>query len=180
MKNIYLIVGFLLFLLFAFFKISKTNRKEEQPDFSNVMSRSAEEAVSIAREKYQTELDLSPESIQSIEQILDILHEEYQESEFSKDRMALEVIHWGAYTGEVIKKIHATHWEKDSKIAGKNSYPLVFENEKRETFPVSWVHKRIVNGIEDNIWHKFQVFILADQESFDKFSIGDEPDTETK
>jgi len=132
------------------------------------MEGAAEEAVQVAKLEYQIYLDHSPESIRKIEEILRILHEQNQETPFTEKRMAKEVVLWGAYTGEVMRKLHAAHWEKDSELGGKSSFPIVFEERRQETFPVRWVHKRIVNGPDDNVWVKFQISILSDPESFEE------------
>ncbi len=40
-------------------------------------------------------------------------------------------------------------------MAGEKSYPLRWKG--KETFPLAWCSKRIVNGDEDSIWFKYTV-----------------------
>ncbi len=40
---------------------------------------------------------------------------------------------WGAYIGEVMKRIHPAHWVRDSEVAGKNAFPIVDEDRSEES-----------------------------------------------
>jgi hypothetical protein len=70
---------------------------------------------------------------------------------------------WGAYIGEVIRRLEGGHWEKDSDVAGPDTYPI--HHGQGQSFVVGWCGKRILNGAEDNVWHKFQVVVLGEGNS---------------
>ena len=177
MNNTVNILVFIVVLIitYRYFTSSRPQASQPKPDFHSTMNSASKGAIMVAEKDYQIELDESPESIEHVEKILGLLHDQHKETPFAKNKIAKAVIQWGAYTGEVIKNIHPAHWEKDSEVGGKNSYPLVFEEEKRETFPVGWVHKRIVNGPDDNIWVKFQILIMLDQNDLEILDINDIP-----
>lgn len=65
----------------------------------------------------------------------------------------------GAYLGELMKIVRPCRWALDSQGNGAGSLPVVFAD-KSETFPVTWCSKRIKNGDEDNVWHKFQILVI--------------------
>ena len=61
--------------------------------------------------------------------------------------------------GEVIRRVRPCRWAVDSRVGGEGSFPVVYENGD-ESYPVRWCYKRIVNGEEDNVWHKFTLSVL--------------------
>jgi hypothetical protein len=65
---------------------------------------------------------------------------------------------WGAYIGEVIKRIHPAHWAKDSQVAGKDALPIIYDDNGGESYPCAWVYHRLKNGEEDNVWIKFHYY----------------------
>jgi hypothetical protein len=122
----------------------------------------ASQAIEIASSEYETSLDYSPESVAKVEEILGKIHERNIKEPISEKQLVKESLRWGGYIGEVIIRIKPCHWELNSKIGGEGSLPIVFENEKHETFPVGWCYKRIINGPEDNVWHKFNFLVVED------------------
>jgi hypothetical protein len=120
------------------------------------MKRRAEIAVEEANNTYGIVLDFSRDSVQRVDEILGKLHDEHAAASIERQRLVKESLKWGAYIGEVIRRDQPSHWEMDSKVAGKGSLPIVFERKQREEcFPIGWCYKRIVSGPEDNVWHKF-------------------------
>jgi hypothetical protein len=113
-------------------------------------------AVEEAHNTYGVVLDFTPDSVKRVEEILGKLHDQHSATPMEHPRLVKESLKWGGYIGEVIRRDQPSHWELDSKIAGKGSMPIVLEREQREEcFPVGWCYKRIVSGPEDNVWHKF-------------------------
>ena len=41
-------------------------------------------------------------------------------------------------------------------------------DDNSERFPVRWCYNRIINGFEDNVWHKFTVFVINRGAEFDE------------
>lgn len=129
--------------------------RNKKPD--NMMKQAASIAVSTAKQCYQIELDYSDSSIEKTEKVLGRIHEDYLKSKSEEGIHGLSIM-YGAYLGEVLKKSKGIgRWEKDHPTFGKNSFPFYW-NEKDCAFPVSWCFKRIANGPEENVVHKFKVF----------------------
>ena len=133
-------------------------------DVADEMKLRAKRAVDSALADFEITLDYSPESVEDVEAILAKLHDEHKTSEFERARLTKEALKWGAYVGEVIKTQRRCEWALDSKIGGPGSLPIVYD--KGESFPVRWCYKRIVNGKEENVWHKFAVLVLDHDKTF--------------
>lgn len=117
-------------------------------------------AVRFAREAHSIELDFSTESIQAVEEILGKIHEEHSTRLLTDVQLEEHVIRWASYIGEVAKRIRPGRWQRDSTL-GKDTFPLEFDS-KNAILPIAWVHKRITNGEEDNVWSKFRVSLMRD------------------
>lgn len=115
----------------------------------------AAEAVSMASDNQGIVLDYSEKSISDVEKILGTIHEEYTASKLEKGVMGLAMA-YGAYIGEVIRRGHPdSKWEQDHAVAGEKSYPLSWLG--GEIFPCGWCYQRIMNGPEDDVWHKYKL-----------------------
>jgi hypothetical protein len=113
------------------------------------------QAVDIAEKHHCIRLDYQVESIQMVEEILGKLHEEHEERGAAKGTQGLAMA-FGAYIGEVIKRSEpGSKWERDHSFAGEKSYPIHWLG--GESFPIGWCYKRITNGPEDNVWHKYLI-----------------------
>ena len=127
-----------------------------------LMAALADEAVRRARDEFQVVLDFGPESVGAVEELLGKLHARRVAGQMTDARLHREAMTWGAYVGEVIRRLKGGHWEKDHHVAGPNSYPIHYAG--HQSFPVGWCGKRIMNGEEDNVWHKFQVLTLGEDQ----------------
>lgn len=116
-----------------------------------------QEAVAIAKEHHGVTLDYSPASIEQVELILGKLHDEYQSRGTTEGQRGLALA-FGVYIGEVIRKQAGEgQWEQDHPVAGEGSMPLHWKG--HASFPVAWCLKRLANGEEDNVWHKYQMIV---------------------
>ncbi len=151
----------------AFLLVCGASRKRAQSPSSSRddvqlgMKQAAQEAVHTARTAYGLTLDYSPKSVEAVEAILAKLHEEHKGSPFPLAREKEEGWRWGAYVGEVILRLSPGHWEADHPAGGKGSFPVRVA--RGDSFPIGWCRKRIVNGPEDNVWHKFQILYLKER-----------------
>jgi len=129
--------------------------KDEQKPIWIVM---AESCVTSAKKAYGVDLDYSLESLGALENILQQMHEEHKATPISEQGMQARTISLGSYLGEVLRRASGSGtWARDSAL-GENTFPLIFANDQ-QLFPVGWVHKRIVNGAEDNIVFKAKVML---------------------
>ena len=126
-------------------------------DFDYAMQVVAREAAKRAKAESRVNLDFSPASIASLEEMLGKIHEAHLANPLPEKELMRLSIRWGAYIGEVMKSIRPGKWQRDSKKLGPGTMPLVFDS-LNEAFPRSWVYKRIADGPDDNVAVKVQVF----------------------
>ena len=132
---------------------SRSNYSSENID-QYMVSLSAQ-AVERARSSYGITLDYTPDSVKQVETLLATKYELQKTHPMTEQEIADTTHLWGAYIGEVIKRVHPAHWVRDSAIAGKDALPIVYEDKSGESYPCAWVYHRLKNGEEDNVWIKF-------------------------
>jgi hypothetical protein len=145
--------------LVAFFFASgcqQSAKNKPSDDIDAFMASLSAQAVERAKSGYGVTLDYSADSVKEVEKLLaakyDLAHGHPMTEEELSDAAHL----WGAYVGEVIKRLHPAHWERDSSAGGKGALPIVFNDTGEQSFPCAWVYHRLKNGDEDNVWTKFQ------------------------
>jgi len=136
-------------------------------DLAEKMKIFADGAVEVAEKTYQVKLDYTEESLKRMEDIFDSLHKELPKNfidKFLKRGLTEKQINsaammLGAYIGEVIRRSHGGEWVKEDIMGEKDVITLKI-NESR-IFPTGKAYKRIVNGLEDDIWFYYKVFITG-------------------
>jgi len=155
---ILLVAVVVLGLIALVLHLAKRRRSPQETDFkttAELMMHLAAEAVADAAKKNDISLDYTIESIERVEIVLSKLHDQYitANASLSVDGLAMA---YGAYIGEVIRRTElGSTWERDHSVAGERSYPIHWGG--GESFPCAWCFKRITNGPEDNVWHKYLV-----------------------
>ena len=132
-------------------------RRRMRSDFDYALRAVAAGAVKRAREEQRIELDYSPASIERLEAMLGELHNRHLQKPMEEKEIIILSRRWGAYIGEVMKRMRPGKWRRDSEKAGPGAMPLIFDD-GLEAFPCAWAYKRIADGPEDSIVFKFQVF----------------------
>lgn len=132
-------------------------KRKIRSDFDYAMQVVAKEAARRARTEHKVELDFSPGSIERLEEMLGRIHEDHLKKALTEKELSLQSIRWGAYIGEVMKRVRPGKWQRDSEKIGRGAMPVSFDS-ANEAFPCSWVYKRIADGPDDNVVFKFQVF----------------------
>lgn len=151
------IVIVIVLLIAVFIAVRILTRKTQPPiptDPNVMMPMLADEAVKFAAGHGVT-LDYTPESVERVEPILADLHESRISGQLSDRDLNLHAHRFGAYIGEVLRRTYGGHWTEDHEVAGPKTFPIHWKD--GQSFPVGWCGKRILNGDEDNVWHKFQV-----------------------
>ena len=122
----------------------------EQKDISAMMLAFADEAVKMAREGFETELDFSESSLQQVEQILSHLCNEMPESagESAVDEMSKV---WGGYLGEVVRRRWGGERTIDYYPGGQYLIITLNVNGSR-LFPSMKVNRRLTEGPQENVW----------------------------
>jgi hypothetical protein len=149
-------------VMLAFFLGSCADR--HPPPFSDPdadMSALAQRAVDEARRLDGTVLGFESDSIEHVEVVLGAYHELYRTGELADRRLRIEALRWGAYIGETIKRETGEgSWAKDHPVAGVDTFPLNYRG--GDSFPVLWAHRRITDGPEANVWHKYRHFVRGE------------------
>lgn len=126
----------------------------------------AQDAVALARDHFQTNLDFSENSLEQVEAILSILHKSLSEGISSQQIKSGSFHHqiwqmakiWGSYLGEVMRRRWGGEWLTETPAHPGTVITLRMQG--LDIFPLAKVYKRLVRGSEDNIWHYYQVLIL--------------------
>jgi len=134
---------------------SHKNDTAEAENIDTYMASLSAQAVKRAGSSYGVTLDYSPDSVKEVEKILGAKYEMQKTHPVTEIEINDAADLWGAYVGEVMKRIHPAHWVRDSEVAGKNAFPIVYEDRSGESYPCTWVYHRLKNGAEDNVWIKF-------------------------
>lgn len=113
----------------------------------------ARAAILRAEKDFQKTLDFSEGSLPLVDEILQIIHDRGAPE---LDRDATE---FGAYLGEVIRKSATKSiWLDDDD----DGYHLKADD--IQVFPVTWARKRMKNGPEDSLVHKYRVWLKVQSE----------------
>jgi len=121
----------------------------------------AQQAIGFAQQHFQLMLDYSDKSIQDVESVLAQFHDDLPKSVFQRmfrpapppEKISQTVVEFGSYVGEALRRrLTGSRWEKDTS---GDQIVLCLTDGERKIWPHAKVHKRIVNGPEDNIWHYF-------------------------
>ena len=130
------------------------------------MTAYADEAVDFAAKAMDSELDFSIESLEMVEDILDILSNDIPKSRLmrliGKGPDPGEIVDmskiWGAYIGEVFRRTWGGTWTANTEIL-KNDWLYALSIRDNQMFPPAKVFKRLKNGKEDDILLYFQAFV---------------------
>jgi hypothetical protein len=145
-------------VLFTLWDRSRSGDDGAEEPVEEEMARLARGTVEAAQDAFGTRLDYSVASIGKVERILGRLHDEHQVKAFFPERVAAEADRWGAYVGEVARRVRGGRWQRDSAHLGKGTFPLVF-GEEDEIYPCAWCFRRITNGPEDDVLAKFRLSV---------------------
>jgi hypothetical protein len=126
------------------------------------MERLAEQAALDAWQRYHMRLQIHVSSLPDFERYLDRLSKEPDFRKSTEKDQRAEGLIGGAFIGEAIRRVHGGYWleEKlDLKEAGP--FPLQMAG-GHAIWPVNWAFKRLMNGPEDNIYHKYRIMVSGE------------------
>ena len=111
----------------------------------------AQKAVQSAR-KMHAELDFSENSLMELETILDRVARQ----EGASDDLPETCKTWGSYLGEVVRLKFGGEWSIET-YPGKQFATLTLTVAGNKLFPSMKVHRRIVEGENDNVWSFYKM-----------------------
>jgi len=130
---------------------------------SDVMQAYAEDAVDLARQRYSIDLDYSEASVKDVEAILTTMYYALPTDLLSRllrrrptDEQIWQMAKvWGGYVGEVMRRQWGGEWVTETKAQPGTVITLRIRGD--DIFPPATVHKRLVSGPADSVWHYYQV-----------------------
>ena len=124
----------------------------------------AEQAVALARE-LKVELDYSEASVEKVESLLGQLQGELSQwatgrespEAQAKSQPVDEMARiWGGYLGEVVRRRFGGEWSIETYPGGDFLIVALNVGGSR-LFPAMKVHKRLTEGVGDNLWTFYQM-----------------------
>lgn len=126
------------------------------------MERLAEQAAMDAWQRYRLRLQIHVSSLPEFEGYLDRVSKEPSFLKSTEKDQRAEGLIGGAFIGEAIRRVHGGTWldeKPDLKEAGP--FPLQMAA-GHAIWPVNWAFKRLMNGPEDNIYHKYRIMVSGE------------------
>jgi hypothetical protein len=128
-------------------------------DLSKLKDAMSALAERIAKEGFGITLDYSNDSVDQVEKVLGLCHKDYKKTR-SEDGLRGIAFEFGAYIVKVIEKnVGPVRWERNHPQMGEDAFPL-YLGEDDAIFPVAWCLKRIYDGPGDDVWIKYNQFVL--------------------
>lgn len=113
------------------------------------------DAVDFARDRFHLPLDWTDVSVQHIETILARFHDEMASAKPSEETILQFAKIFGSYVGEVFRRNHGGRW--GMVTVGADTVPGIEADKNAGRFwPWGKVRNRLVNGVEDNVWHYYR------------------------
>ena len=124
----------------------------EQVTISSVMQANAEQAVRYARERFRSELDYSPQSLERVDRIIDVMHVELPKSFVARAIKGAAIDAevwtmakmWGAYVGETLRRQWGGRWKTTPSPDGHAE--VLLDLPLGRCKPVAEVHRRLMEG----------------------------------
>ena len=118
------------------------------------MKRLAHDARRLAEREYRLKLTHDRASVKELEEeILQDLRNNQLITPYPEKELAELCRLWGAYIGEVLRRVRPGVWRARSRHGDRRPMPFVLDRE-HEVFPCSWVYRRIKHGPEYGVHAK--------------------------
>jgi hypothetical protein len=118
------------------------------------------QALVTAYSKWAVRFDLSPASIEGLEDLLtklwDVRRSPGSEAPPTQEQIAHAVVMWGSYLGEVIRRTLGGKWVAGS---GPPARPVLQVTSQNVIDPWGKVNGRLFNGTEDNVHYYFKKLV---------------------
>jgi len=134
----------------------------QQQELQRKMRMCGDWAVTYARCVFEIYLDYSEASLQQVEQMMTVLHNDRARNWFlrllrpgpTEEEVRQVALLLGAYIGEVIRRHHGGQWTINRRL-GLQLLPLITHGVS--TDPLSQVYQRLAYGAGEDVWSYYQV-----------------------
>lgn len=150
-----MLFGSLAILLLMAIAVERAYSPPAPPKFKDtdeMMTYLGHETTKWVKKDRAIDLDYSFDSIKIIEQELARISVEVNRTNPQPGTFGI-AMGYGAYIGEVFRRRDGGTWAVDDPAFGAKSYPLTTRSNS-VIYPVGWCWKRLINGEEDNVYHK--------------------------
>jgi len=130
---------------------------EADPEIQKIAEAYALDMIDYAKQTYGIDLDWSDGSVQQVERIAALLHDEYEKAPPTSEQIAPFYRALGSYIGEVFRRNHGAEWGWVTLEGDR--FPGMQHRPSSLFWPWGKAMNRIVNGPEDNLWHYYQVLL---------------------
>jgi hypothetical protein len=130
---------------------------EADAEIQKIAEAYALDMIDYAKQTHGIDLDWSDDSVQQVERIAALLHNDYEKTRPSSEQVAPFYKMLGSYIGEVFRRNHGAKWGWVT-LQG-NRFPGMQHKPSSLFWPWGKALSRIVNGPEDNLWHYYQVLL---------------------
>ncbi len=128
------------------------------PNIQKIAEAYALDAVDFAKDNLNTHLDWSDESVNKIESILAIFHDQIGQAEPPEEKILQFSKMFGSYVGEVYRKNHGATW--GMVTLGDESFPGMKDERSGVKFwPWGRARNRIAQGPGDSIWDYYNYLL---------------------
>ena len=135
---------------------------EQTQTIASVMLANAEHAVRYAHDQFKWELDYSPQSLERVDKIIDVLHVDLPKSFLARalKRAAIDEEvwtmskMWGGYVGETMRRQWGGRWRTTPRDDG--SPVVVLDLPLGRCRPIEQVQRRLMDGTSDGVFAMYE------------------------
>lgn len=124
-----------------------------------------EDAIKLASQ-FGKNFSYSPEDIADMDEILETIHNDYENKKISEQNAEKIAVVFGIYLGQVMLDNSLAKYGYNWAI--ETSEPYLAKNSANQMFPITKTWKMIVNGIEDSVKSFYDVGIAIASGKFKK------------
>jgi hypothetical protein len=130
---------------------------EADAEIQKIAEAYALDMIDYAKQTHGIDLDWSDDSVQQVECIAALLHDEYEKAKPTDDQLAPFYKALGSYIGEVFRRNHGAEW--GWVTLQRNRFPGMQHRPGSLFWPWGKALNRIVNGPEDNLWGYYRALL---------------------
>ena len=130
-------------------------------ELQRLMNDSANDAIEVSKEEFNVDLDYSHESIQEIDRLFSSFKETFKEQVLEDKAIFTLCNIYGAYIGEVFKKLADGYWIYDES---EQDAPTIFLKVDEHTYAFAGIcYENLVNDNEMSVKSYFDAALAANQ-----------------
>jgi hypothetical protein len=130
---------------------------EADPRIQQIAEAYALDMVDHARQVHGLEIDWSDDSVQQVERIAAVIHEEYKKNRPTAEQLEAFYKMVGSYIGEVFRRNHGAEWGWVSLQGSR--FPGLRARKGTLFWPWGRAMNRIMHGAEDDLWFYYRGLI---------------------